>query len=218
MKADNPLRKKVGPLEVWQYVAIGTSAGFMYWLYKKKKSETSEVNPEEEEKLLGALDKGAGGGGGEGTAGSVNPTTAPAAEGPKGEAGPAGPAGSPGPQGEAPSAGLEAQVNALEEDLVKNQPPTQTHNGAAQALPKGYVKNSKGEAYRTVVKGNGIFHEYLKRTGASKILKVGTVHKPAKPAKRVTKPKPVAHKIAVQKAPAKHAAAKAKKKQPVHHK
>ena len=215
--ADNPLRKKVGPLEVWQYVTIGTAAGLMYWLYKKKTGEGKEVNPEEEEKLLGALSK-AGGGGGEGFSGGSGAGSSslpvPGVEGPKGQEGIAGPAGISGPQGEAPSAGLEAKVSALEEDVVKNQPPSAaTHNGASQATPKGWTKNPKGELFRQVIKGNTVYHEYKDRKGPSKLLAVGKVHKPAPPKKR-PKPTPVTHKVAAKKAPAKKPAEH--KSKPVH--
>lgn len=211
--SDNPLKKKVGPLEIWQYVTIGTGAGLMYWLYKKKTASKAEVNPEEEEKLLGALDKGTGGGGsggGEGSAQGTGQIGVPGSPGPAGEVGIAGPAGISGPQGEAPSAGLEAKVSALEEDRVKNNPPSGSHNGAPQALPKDESRNGKGEIFRTIVKGNGIFHEYLNRKGPSKLVKVGTTHKPPKKTKR---PKPTpAHK----KVTAHHVPVKPKKREPVH--
>jgi hypothetical protein len=214
----NELKKKVGPLALWQWIAILGGSALAFYLYEKKKGETPEVNSEEEEKLLGALEKAGGGGGGEGNVGTSGSTATPvpAATGPEGVPGIAGPAGVAGPQGEAPSAGLEAKVSALEEDMVKNQPQTTSHTGGPQGLPKGYVKNSKGEAYRTVTKGNGIFHEYLNRKGASKILKVGTVHKPAAKTKRVVKPKPVAKKVAPKKVAPKPAAHKEKKTEPVH--
>jgi hypothetical protein len=216
--ADNPLKKKVGPLEVWQYVTIGTAAGLMYWLYKKKTSESKEVNPEEEEKLLGALDKGAGGGGsggGEGSGTGTGQIGVPGSPGPAGEAGIAGPAGISGPQGEAPSAGLEAKVSALEEDVVKNQPPTSSHTGAPQALPKGEFRNAQnGGIERTFTKAGQIYHEYVKAgKGVKKgtIYKVGTVHKPATKSKRTKAPTPVHKKVA-----AKHVPVKPKKKEPVH--
>jgi hypothetical protein len=212
------LKKKVGPLELWQWILILGGSALAFYLYEKHKSG-AEVNPEEEEKLLGALDKATGGGGSGGgteTGSFGSQTPVPASVGPEGVPGIAGPAGEAGPQGEAPSADLEAKVSALEEDMVKNQPQTTSHTGAPQGLPKGYVKNSKGEAYKTEVKGNGIFHVYLNRKGASKILKVGTVHKPKAPAKRVTKPKPVAHKVAAKKVAAKTPAHHVKKKEPVH--
>jgi hypothetical protein len=218
--ADNPLRKKVGPLEVWQYLTIGTGAGLMLYLYKKKHAEGKEVNPEEEEKLLGGLSKGGGGGGGEGAGvwgdgqGSGN-LGVPGVEGPKGQEGIAGPAGDQGPAGEAPSAGLEAQVNALQEDLAKNQPPSAgTHNGAAQATPKGWTKNAKGELYRQVIKGDKIVHEYKDRKGPKKNVVVGKVHKPAPPKKR-KKPTPIQHRVVAKGAPAKKTPAKEKHK-PVH--
>jgi len=206
------LDKKLGPLKLWQWLVIGTGAGVAYYLYKKSHESKAEVNPEEEEKLLGALGRTGGGGGGEGSVGSTgsNSLPVPGPQGPTGEIGIAGPQGGQGPQGEAPSAGLEAKVNTLQEEIVKNNPPTTSHNGAPQALPKGEARNSKGEIYRTIVKGNNIYHEYLNRKGPSKILKVGERHVPAKKAKR-PKPTPVHRKVAP-----KHAPRKAKKREPVH--
>ena len=203
------LKKKIGPLAAWQWALVVGGGGLAYYLYEKKKSATPEVNGEEEEKLLGALDKGTGGGG-SGSGGEGGQIGVPGSQGPAGEAGIAGPAGISGPQGEAPSAGLEAQVNRLEEEMVKNNPKTTSHNGAPQATPKGWTRNSKGELYRQVVRGNNIFHEYKDRKGPSKILKVGVVHKPKAKTKR-PKPTPVHKKVA-----AKHVAAKPKKREPVH--
>jgi hypothetical protein len=206
------LDRKLGPLKLWQWGLIGTGTVLAYYLYEKHKESSAEVNPEEEEKLLGALDKGGGGGGSGGVEGNTTQSVPTASTGPAGETGIAGPQGAQGPPGEAPSAGLEAQVSALEEDLVKNNPATSSHNGAPQALPKGEFRNN-GAIERTFVKGNGIFHQYLSGPKKGTVFKVGTVHKPAKKTKRVTKPKPLAHKVAAKKvAPAK------KKKEPVHHK
>jgi hypothetical protein len=216
------LKKKVGPLELWQWILILGGSALAFYLYEKKKGETPEVNSEEEEKLLGALEKAGGGGGSAGTeTGSFgSQTPVPASVGPEGVPGIAGPAGEAGPQGEAPSAGLEAKVNALEEDVVKNQPPTTSHTGAPQALPKGEFKNAQnGLIERTFTKGNGVFHEYVtggKGIKKGTVFKVGTVHKPAAKPKRVVKPKPVAHKVAAKKVAAKTPAHKEKKKEPVH--
>ncbi len=207
------LDKKIGPLKLWQWLVIGGGTGVLVYLYERKKSSEG-VNPEEEEKLLGALSR-AGGGGGEGSSAGGSSLPVPGLEGP------AGAPGISGPQGESPARTLEAQVENLEkqeQDLqakqaaieAKNKPPTQSHNGAPHALPKGYVKNSKGEAYRTVIKGNNIFHEYKNRKGPSKVVRVGAVHKAKPPAKR-PKPKPVAHRVTAKKAPARK-----KKKAPVH--
>lgn len=205
------LEKKIGPLKLWQWIVIGGGTGVLVYLYEKKKSSEG-VNPEEEEKLLGALSR-AGGGGGEGSSGTSGATLpVPGLEGPAGAPGIAGPAGeNPARTLEAQVENLERQTQTLQSELTKNNPPAKSHTSTPQGLPKGYVKNSKGEAYRTVVKGNGIFHEYKNRSGPSKIVKVGTVHKPAPKPKRTTRPKPIAHKVA-----AKKAAAKKKKKEPVH--
>lgn len=207
------LDKKLGPLKYWQWLVIGGGTGIAYYLYKKSHESKAEVNPEEEEKLLGGLDKGTGGGGsggGEGSATGTGQIGVPGIPGPAGEVGIAGPAGIAGPQGEAPSAGLEAKVNALEEDRIKNNPPTGSHNGAPQGLPKGESRNSKGEVFKTERKGNGIYHVYPNRKGASKILRVGTVHAPKKKTKR-PKPTPVHRKVE-----AKHVTHKPKKREPVH--
>jgi hypothetical protein len=213
------LDKKLGPLKLWQWGLIGAGTVLAYYLYEKSKESKAEVNPEEEEKLLGGLSK-AGGGGGSGSEGSTTGTgtlPVPGVEGPKGQEGIAGPAGVAGPQGEAPSAGLEAKVSALEEDVVKNQPPTESHTGAPQALPKGEFRNAQnGLIERTFTKGNGIFHEYVtggKGVKKGTVFKVGTVHKPPPPKKR-PKPTPL-HKKVTAKAPAKPKP-HAKKKEPVH--
>ena len=218
------MKKKIGPLELWQWLLIGGGTVLAYYLYESKKKSSSEVNPEEEEKLLGALDKATGGGGGsggsEGNTTSTAATPVPSTPGPEGVAGVAGPAGPAGPQGEAPSAGLEAQVNALEQDVIKNQPPATSNTSAPQKLPKGEFKNAQnGLIERKFIKGKGIFHEYVtggKGIKKGTVYKVGTVHKPKAPAKRVTKPKPVAKKVAAKKVAAKTPAHHVKKKEPVH--
>jgi hypothetical protein len=209
------LDRKLGPLKLWQWGLIGGGTVLAYYLYEKHKGSGAEVNPEEEEKLLGGLEKAGGGGGSGGSEGSTSQTVPSTSTGPEGAPGIAGPSGEPGgqgPQGEAPSAGLEAKVSALEEDQVKNNPPTGSHNGAAQALPKGEFRNN-GAVERTFVKGNGIFHQYLSGPKKGTVFRVGTVHKPAKKTKRVTKPAPLHKKVA-----AKKVAHPAKKKEPVHHK
>jgi hypothetical protein len=210
------LEKKVGPLKLWQWGIIVGGTGLAYYLYERKKATSSEVNPEEEEKLLGALSK-AGGGGSNGA--STGESTLKPPEGPAGIAGPAGPAG---PAGENPSAALSAlpaqfealsaKTSALETDIEKNQPQTKAHTAAAQATPKGWVRNTAGELYRVVDKGNAIYHEYKDRTGPSKILKVAEKHTAKPPAKR-PKPTPLAHKVVSKPAKAK-APARAKAKPP----
>jgi hypothetical protein len=209
------LDKRLGPLKLWQWGLIGGGTVLAYYLYEKDKEAKAEVNPEEEEKLLGALDKGAGGGGSGGSEGNTTSTgtPVPAAEGPKGQEGMAGPAGIAGPAGEAPSAELEAKVSALEEDQVKNNPATSSHNGAPQALPKGEFRNN-GAIERTFTKGNGIFHQYLSGPKKGTVFRVGTVHKPKAKTKRVKKPTPVHKKVVAKKPPPKKA--HVKKKEPVH--
>jgi hypothetical protein len=207
--ADNPLKKKIGPLEGWQWLAIVGGGGLTYYLYKKSHESKEGISPEEEEKILGGLDKGTGGGGSGGGAESTLPgfthetMGVPGSAGPAGEAGIAGPAGDAGPQGEAPSAGIEARVSAIEEDQIKNNPKTTSHNGAPQANPKGWTRNAKGELYRVVTKGKDVYHEYKERKGPSKILKVGEKKTPPKKTKR-PKPTPVGRRIKEIKAPAKH--------------
>lgn len=207
------LKKKIGPLELWQWIAIGTAAGVALYLFKSGHATAkAEVNPEEEEKLLGSLERG-GGGGGE-TGGSSAGTPAVAAP----EVGPAGPAGA---AGESPNiAPLEAGLQAVQSDeaalraeLQNNNPPSaETHQGAAQGKGSQLVKNSKGEGYRTVEKKGKTFHEYPGRKGADKLVRVGGAKPKStgdaqkhKPAKR-PKPTPIHKRVTVQHAPAKRPA------------
>lgn len=222
------LDKKLGPLKLWQWLAIGGTAGVALYLYNRN-HQAAKVNPEEEEKLLGALRSAGSGGGGEGGA-----VAAPGPIGIVGEPGIAGPQGSQGPAGESVNlAPIEASISSLEHQLATNNPPTVTHNTAAQAKGRGVVKNSKGESYRTVTRNGKTFHEYPGRTGPSKMVLVGakphgqqTGHaaKP-KPAKR-PKPKPIHQRVSVHPpaavrhaAPAGHPGAHAHAAPaPVHHK
>jgi hypothetical protein len=185
------MKKKIGPLEAWQWAVLAGGAGLVYYLYKKKSEATTGVTPEEEEKLLAGLEKAsAAGGGGSGGETAVH---APAGEfGPAGAPGATGPAGA---EGASPNlAPIETKLSALEADVAKNQPPTGAHTTAAQALPKGESRNAQGEVFRVVVKGNNIFHEYLHRTGPTKVLKVGEVHHQAKKPMTKSKKKAPIHK------------------------
>jgi hypothetical protein len=208
------LQKKLGPLKLWQWLVIGGGTGVAYYLYKKHQESKAEVNPEEEEKLLGALERSGGGGSGGGeTGGNTGSLNVPSTPGPEGAP---GPAGVQGPSGEVPSAGLEARVNALEEDRVKNNPPTGSHNGAPHGLPKGESRNAKGEIFRTVARGNKIYHEYINRKGPNRLVKIGEKHtlhadRLGRTIRKRPKPTPVHKKVN-----AKHVPHKAKKREPVH--
>lgn len=157
------LSKKVGPLDVWQYVAIGTGLGVIYYVYKKNHTE---ANPEEESKLqkekelleeeLSATRSGgnplAGSGSGGGSSNS-GPTAAEVAA--LVPAGPAGAPGAPGAEGEAPQT---AKVENYGE--VGNTPPTGTQTVAPQKASLSGA-NAKGEHYTVAVGKNGIiYHDY----------------------------------------------------------
>jgi hypothetical protein len=187
MSAEKKHRKLPGNLKPWQLALIVGGGGLAYYLYRKHKSEAEAkagVTPEEEEKLLGALGRAGGGGGGGETAVSA----------PVGPIGPAGAVGIAGPPGETQNlTGIEGRLKTIEEhQAAGNKPPVGNHATASQALPKGEARNSKGEIFRTVTKGNNIFHYYPSRKGPTAYVKVGEVHKPTKP--RPTKRKAPIHK------------------------
>jgi hypothetical protein len=216
------LDKKLGPLKLWQWVAIGTAAGVAVYLYKKSSESATakEVNPEEEEKLLGALDKAAGsGGGGEGSSGSN--VAAPGPVGLTGEP------GAPGPAGAAPEtvnlAPIEASISNLEHQLATNNPPTVSHNTASQKKGVGeftHVNPANGQHYKVVSEKGKTVHVYQnghrvvvgspkKATGAQQKPKAPKRPKPTPIHKRVTvhhvaphkaAPKPVHHAAPVHRA------------------
>lgn len=214
----NELQKKLGPLKLWQWLVIGLGTGGVVYLWKRSHEGAPAVNPEEEEKLLGALGRGGGsGGGGEGSGGSEV-----AAPGPVGLTGEAGAPGIAGPQGEAFNpAPIEGRLEGLEHQLAANNPAAAlSHTTAPKVNPQHLTRNpANGEMYRTVKRGKATFHEYPHRKGANKFVRVGgkghgkpTGHaqKP-KPAKR-PKPKPIHQRVTVHHAPAHRAAPR-----PVHH-
>lgn len=197
------LHKKLGPLEVWQYVAIGTSAGFMYYLYKKKTEEGAETAAGEKEgEYIGG--NPLAGGGGSGSNPGTGPTAAEIAA--LVPIGPAGAPGAPGPPGEAGAAGAPSTTPETPGDTLNN-PPT----GKAAAAPQkrnlpniGEGTNKKGEKYTiSRVTKNGVkyvvhtYHngrkEFMKVAGKGKGSKAGDTHKPSrarKPPLKAPKPKP----------------------------
>ena len=126
MADSNPLRKKIGPLEVWQYVAIGTSAGFMYYLYEKKKGDSTEPK---EELAASTPNPYAPGGGGSGESGGG--AALPGVPGVIGEPGPAGAPGTPGA-----SLTPEQETTLTQAAEALNKPPTASSTVAPQAKPK----------------------------------------------------------------------------------
>lgn len=210
------LTKQVGPMKVWQWAAIGGATIALVLLIKSRKGGAAgpEVNPEAEEKLLGALRQGSGGGGGELGGGSGGAVSAPL----PGETGPAGAPGEVGAQGvagESPGAGIEGRLSTLEQEVTQNHPQATTHTTAPAKTNSNLVRNpANGEQFRVVHKGGKTYHEYPGRTGNKKLVQIGgkpQAHAHAsKPAKR-PKPTPIHKRVAVH-----HPAAK-KAKAPVHH-
>lgn len=150
-KGGGGLRKKVGPLEVWQYLAIGGSLGFIYYLYtSKSKSKKEGLSPEEEEKLLGALRAGAGGS--ESVPGGIpsSPPTTTASVGEPGPPGTPGVAGAAAPVGEGVTQGELAATNAKIEALQN------TKTGAGLTSATGApAKKAAGERHITKKGPNG---------------------------------------------------------------
>jgi hypothetical protein len=114
----NALTKKLGPLQAWQWLAIGGGGGLMLYLYERNKSSTGSETPEGE--LAGSTNNPFGEGGGSTGAGETTAATAPAA-GPIGEP---GPGGAPGTPAQELSAGQLETLNKVEEGL--NSPPVGT--------------------------------------------------------------------------------------------
>lgn len=210
----NALQRKLGPLKMWQWLILGGGAGVALYWYKKTHGEAKPaVNPEEEEKLLGALGRSTGGGGeGGGTAGGV------AAPGPIGLE---GAAGAPGPQGPAPEAfnpaPLEGRLGSIEQELAQNNPASALSHTSAPAAKAAnvftHVNPANGQHYRIANEHGHTVHVY--QSGRKVVVgkpKAPTGHqqKP-KPARR-PKPKPIHTRVAVHHAPPKRAAPK-----PVHH-
>jgi hypothetical protein len=202
------VNEKLGPLKLWQWLAIGGALGVGWYLYKKSKaSSTGEVNPEAEEKLLAALGAQQGGGG-EGAGGGNTGVAAPM--GPTGEVGGQGVPGIAGPAGETFNAQpIESRLQSVEHQLATNNPPSISHNTAAQGTGAGLVRNpANGEMYRSIKLNGKTYHEYPGRTGPDKRILVGAKphNKPTghaakpKPAKR-PKPHPIAHRVTVHKKP-----------------
>jgi hypothetical protein len=212
----NELQKKLGPLKLWQWIVIGGGTGIAVYWYKKSHGEAAnpEVNPEAEEKLLGALRAGGGGGGGEG-AGVGAPAPLDGLEGPAGVAGPAGPPGEA-----APLPTPLAENDLVGHQLLHNNPPSLAHNTAPKVNPQHLTRNpANGEMYRTVHKGGKTIHEYPHRKGPNKSVVIGgkghgkpTGHA-AKPHKAKPKPVPIHRRVTVHAAPPHRAAPK-----PVTHK
>lgn len=208
----NELKKKIGPLELWQWLALGAAAGAaLLILHKKGGGEAKEVNPEEEEKLLGALARSGGGGGetgGGGSSGGVGAEPAAVAAPIPGEPGPQG------PQGESVNlTPLENQIGHVEQELAENHPAAaQAKTTAPAAKNQGLVKNpANGEAYKTVHEKGKTYHVYPGRKGANAKILVGGAKSEStgkdakrKPAKR-PKPVPIHKRVTVHKPAAKHA-------------
>lgn len=196
----NTLTRKLGPLTVWQWVAIGGGTGLLLYLYERNKKPSEG---EEGSSLVGSTNNPISGGGG---GGEYQPS--PVA-GPIGEPGPPGPAGLSAPEiSEARLENIEGQIERL------NKPPT----GKSTVAPQGHnsfplVNPANGQKYKQVKEKGHTVHLY--ENGHKVVLaarsrtKAGSTAKPshARP-KRLSVPKSTAHKAPVK--PAKKPAKKAK--------
>lgn len=167
--ADNPLKHKLGPLPLWEWLLIGAGTGAALYLYEKKKGTAEE--PKEELAASTNNPLAGGGGSGEGSGGSV-----PGVAGPIGEPGPAG--ASP-PATSALTAGQEALLSAAAEGL--NRPPVGAETVAPQAKAKpsalaGEPKtthsvNKNGEHFTVHTYADGKVEKF--QTGAEKAADAG---------------------------------------------
>lgn len=185
----NQLQKKLGPLKTWQWLVLGTGAGVGWYLWKRSHEKANpEVNPEAEEKLLGALSRQAGGGGGGESSGGGSV----AAPGPIGLSGEAGSPGIAGPQGEAFNpAPIEGRLSSVEQQLATNHPVAAlSHTTAPNVNPQHLTRNpANGESYKTVHKNGQTYHEYPHRKGPTKLVRIGGAPH-GKPTGHAQKPKP----------------------------
>lgn len=208
---DNPLRKKLGPLEVWQYAAIGISLGGILYLYKKG-SENKSNTPEEEEHLLGALRSAPGG---ESIPSGISNT--PMTPG-VGEPGPPGIPGEPGAPG-APGAVAET---AGQEQVKKEMSP---HVSAPPAKTASKVRhitrtNANGVVEHFTVHGSGktarVFQTPAEKAAAARALaarkgksqpaKARGTHKGTTGKPNHSKSTPLHHRVDTTQAKSRHAA------------
>lgn len=151
----NPLTNKLGPLETWQWLAIGGGGGLLLYLYERNKKPKEETGTELAGSTTNPLAEGAGtSGGGEGN--SSQPAPVP------GVIGEPGPAGAPGTPAE-PSGISEARLEALEASVERNNNPpvgshtvAPVHKGAAFPL----VNPANGEHYKVTHEKGKTVHVY----------------------------------------------------------
>lgn len=167
----NPLKKQIGPLELWQWATVGVGIGGMILLLSKGKTSKGGVTPEQEEKLLGGLRSSGVGAGGESIPPPVN--TAPVTPTP----GEVGPPGIPGTAGEPGAPGSTAAEVAQELQPTLNSFQNQINNlGRHTAAPP------KKKSTKHVAKKKGKPTKAQKRAQAH-----GKAHKEGK--KAVAKPR-----------------------------
>jgi hypothetical protein len=177
--ADNPLKHKLGPLPVWEWLLIGGATGAALYLYERNKTPKAAT-----EELAASTPNPfatpGGGGGGETGGGSI-----PGIPGPIGEP---GPAGIPGVAG-TPAAPAEVAPAAVAAAEAGNTPPTGRSTVAPQAKvihgsanPKDPFKsaNSKGEHFRTGKDSHGTYHEYIGKKSGEKGRRVYLTQKGSK--------------------------------------
>lgn len=185
------MNRKIGKLKMWQWLAIGSVAGFALYEFSKGKSK---VATEPETGLVASNNNPlAGGGGGESAGGGGLGSVAPGAPGEPGTPGSQGAPGESAPiQSLAPIennlAQLESQISAL------NHPNTGTTNKQLpHATPSKFPQvNAKGEHYKTEKKHGKTIHVYH----SGKKVVVGG----AKPARKTNNAKHQAQKHSRQRA------------------
>lgn len=192
----DPLTRKLGPLPVWQWVAIGGGTGLLLYLYERNKAPAGE----ESASLAGSTNNPiSGGGGGEGAQGLP-------------VAGPIGEPGIPGPPGTPAAEISTTRLEAIEGQIERlNKPPTGKSTVAPQGSNKFPLTNpANGQKYKQVHEKGKTVHVYAsgKRVvlGARPKTKAGHTAKPSHAkAPRLKVPTAAAHKAPV---PAKKPAAK----------
>lgn len=148
--ADNALTRKLGPLPVWQWVAIGGGTGLLLYIYEKNKKPAEETGPGLAASTPNPFGGGGAGGGGEGL-GLGQPVAGPIGE--------PGPIGAPGPPGVSEIA--PARIEAIESEIAAlNSPPTAKKGTAPQKNPFPFTNPTNGQKYRTEKKNGKTIHVY----------------------------------------------------------
>lgn len=150
------MNRKIGKLKAWQWLAIGSVAGFiLYEVSKNKKPKGETEGAGLAASVPNPIPQGGGSGGGEGLGG-----IAPGAPGEPGQPGAQGSPGEPAPIQSL--TGIENNLAHLEAVIAsQNNPLTTATRAPAHSPAKKFPqKNSKGESYRTEKKNGKTVHVY----------------------------------------------------------